>query len=61
MSNIMSPGASPGVTAKHAGVRRVNNLPLFIVVGIMFFILNGGVSDGIEKTAKILMPLPLKR
>ncbi len=35
MSNIMSPGASPGVTAKHAGVRRVNNLPLFIVVGIM--------------------------
>jgi len=31
----MSPGASPGVTTKNAGVRRVNNLPLYIVVGIM--------------------------
>ena len=35
MSNTMSPNASPGVTTKNAGVRRVNNLPLYIVVGIM--------------------------
>ncbi len=35
MSNIMSPDASPGVTAKNAGVRRVNNLPIYIAVGIM--------------------------
>ncbi len=41
MSNLMSPSASPGVSAKKtvsaksAGVRRVNNLPIYIGVGIM--------------------------
>lgn len=30
---------------------------VFIVVAIMFVILKGGVKDGIEKTAKILMPM----
>ncbi len=42
MSNTMSPDASPGVTKKNAGVRRVNNLPLYIVVGIMltFLLIN---------------------
>jgi len=31
----MSPDASPGTTSKRSGVRRVNNLPVYIVVGIM--------------------------
>lgn len=39
MSNTMSPDASPGVTTKNSGVRRVNNLPLYIVVGIMLIFL----------------------
>lgn len=39
MSNTMSPDASPGVTTKTSGVRRVNNFPIYIVVGIMLVFL----------------------
>lgn len=39
MSNTMSPDASPGVTTKNSGVRRVNNIPIYIVVGIMLVFL----------------------
>lgn len=35
MSNTMSSDASPGVITKNSGVRRVNNIPLYIVSGIM--------------------------
>lgn len=31
-ADLMSPDASPGQPAKHAGVRRVNNLPVYIVL-----------------------------
>ncbi len=35
MSNTMSSDVSPGVITKNSGVRRVNNIPLYIVIGIM--------------------------
>lgn len=39
MSNTMSSDASPGVITKNSGVRRVNNIPIYIVVGIMLVFL----------------------
>ena len=39
MVNPMSSQASPDVVPTRAGVRRVNNLPIFIVVGIMLVFL----------------------
>ncbi len=39
MANPMSSQASPDVVPTRAGVRRVNNLPIFIVVGIMLVFL----------------------
>lgn len=34
-SNVMSPDASPGEVTKKSGVRRVNNLPLYIVLTVV--------------------------
>jgi type IV secretion system protein TrbI len=34
-TNPLSPQASPGVVAAKSGVRRVNNVPVYIVIGVM--------------------------
>ncbi len=39
MTNTMSAEASPDVITKNAGVRRVNNIPIYIAVGIMLVFL----------------------
>ncbi|MET3435010.1 type IV secretion system protein VirB10 [Herbaspirillum seropedicae] len=45
-SDLMSPDASPGETSKKAGVRRVNNMPMYIIGGVVlsFMLIMGLVA-----------------
>ena len=48
----MSPDASPGEMSNHAGVRRVNNMPMFIVGGLMSVFLVVMVLVAVDRADK---------
>ena len=48
----MSPDASPGEMSKNAGVRRVNNMPMFIVGGLMSVFLAVMVLVAVDRAEK---------
>ena len=48
----MSPDASPGGVSKRAGVRRVNNMPMYIVGGLMAVFLLIMVLVAADRAAK---------
>jgi type IV secretion system protein VirB10 len=48
----MSPDASPGEMSKNAGVRRVNNMPMFIVGGLMSVFLVVMVLVAVDRAEK---------
>lgn len=53
----MSPYASPGTVAKKAGVRRVNNMPVFIVGGVMAAFLLMMIVVAADRSAQQNKPL----
>lgn len=56
----MSPDASPGAVTRKAGVRRVNNVPMYIVGGLLTIFLLVMVMVASDRAAKQKRPLETK-
>src|ERR1051325_4342376 len=54
----MSPAASPGVLSKRTGVRRVNNLPLYLVGGVLAVFLSIMVMVAVDRATQQNKPTP---
>src|ERR1043166_7236865 len=54
----MSPAASPGVVSKRTGVRRVNNLPLYLVGGVLAAFLAIMVMVAVDRATQQNKPAP---
>ena len=50
--DLMSPDASPGEATPNTGVRRVNNLPMYIVGGLLTVFLIVMVLVAADRAAK---------
>ena len=51
-NDLMSPGASPGALSKRTGVRRVNNLPLYLGAGVLAAFLAIMVMVAVDRAAQ---------